>query len=123
MIRNILKAVSAVGVLFLSTFIFSLGFLSMSESYHFFCPDIDTQFTAKYNESKFLKIKPGANADSVLRAIGEPFHINTDSDTTFQWDYSTDGKCKSGDFAWLLRAVVVDTNHKVVKTISTVIYD
>lgn len=98
---------------------FLIGF----ESYCWWNPSIDTQFTQNYSEEKFLSIKQGMTEDQVAKLVGEPFskHHEKRADIVI-WYYSTDGKSKWGDWAWLSKGVYFQNKH-VIKTESSVVYD
>ncbi|WP_163341216.1 hypothetical protein [Desulfopila sp. IMCC35008] len=97
-----------------------LGF----ETYCWWNPTIDTQFSPGYDESKFSSIEPGMSEEYIIELLGEPFTKNVLEDEGAEdWYFSNDGKSEWGDWAWLVRVVRFDKNSKVIKTIESVRYD
>ena len=96
---------------------------SHSESYCFFNPSIDTQYAAGYSEQAFSEITTGMTVQAVQQKLGVPLsaHANRESGR-LEWYYTLDGKCKWGDWAWLVRAVYF-TNGRVTELVMTVAYD
>ncbi len=112
-------------ILLLSTCVvmFYAGRIPLMEGYNPIFPNIDTRFADNYDEVLFRQINVGDDTCIVISKIGYPIEIYKNDDQRFQWNYSTDGKCKEHDFAWLLRAIVIDENGKVIKKYSSIIYD
>jgi hypothetical protein len=93
------------------------------EGYNPFYPDVDTEFSADFNEDLFQQIKIGDDTASVIKKIGHPLEIYEINPEEYQWNYSIDGKCKWADFAWLIKAVIIDKEGKVIKKADTIAYD
>src|SRR6185369_13840979 len=89
--------------------LFALYFLwgySHSESYCFFNPGIDTKYAAGYSEQAFSEVTTGMTVETVQHKLGAPLYAQTNrEDGRLEWYYTNDGKCKWGDWAWLVRAV------------------
>jgi hypothetical protein len=88
------------------------------EQYFVFYPSIDTRFASGYSEVGFRQIQTGMSKAQVESLVGEPlFRVNTAlgpkthwgyplPDATDEiWQYSDDGACSWGDYAWLGRYV------------------
>ena len=97
---------------------------SISESYCFFNPTIDTRYAGGYSEAAFDRIATGQPAESVRRALGEPMYISTDPNRPSRefWQYTGDGKCSWGDWAWFSRYVIIE-NGRVVSAEKSIQYD
>jgi hypothetical protein len=93
------------------------------ETYCWWNPTIDTNFAPNYSEERFSLIKQGMTADEVIGLIGEPLKKFPWEDNIEIWSYSQDGKSKIGDWAWINIGVLFDTNHRVIKTASSIVYD
>jgi outer membrane protein assembly factor BamE (lipoprotein component of BamABCDE complex) len=89
------------------------------EQYFIFYPTIDTRFAPTYKESNFKHIKVGMRIDDVIKLIGEPLEIDTldyqypNKESIYITNYTQDGKCTWGDFAWLDICVYYDKNWNV----------
>jgi hypothetical protein len=119
----LLRVISAVLVTACILCSFSLGTGVLVEGYVFLKPDIDTYYTDGYSEAKFNAIKVGDSVDSVAASIGQPFEKQSLERGDTLWYYSRDGKCEWGDFAWLLKGVIVDKNRHVKELLDGVCYD
>lgn len=115
------KILSVITVVFCCVGMFFLGGFSLHEGYNPVKPDIDTQFGPGYSEENFNKITEGIDSSEVIKLIGRPIGVIGSSSKL--WYYSTDGKCKWQNFAWLARAVVIDRNGKVKQVQKSVRYD
>lgn len=119
----LLKLIS-LAVLFLTAYYFGIfGFATTGEGYFIFDPNIDTRYTEKFNEIKFNTIGPDSDTSDVIRLIGKPMRISLLDDSTYLWHYTTDGKLKKGDFAWLGREVNINRDGRVIKIIKNIYYD
>jgi len=121
--KIIMKITSVIFLFAIAISMFQLGKTLFVESYNWIKPDIDTEFTQKYDEKYFQKIKLGDNINDIVKQIGEPFYIKESELGEYTWSYSNDGKCKWFDFAWLQRAVIVDKNGTVINIKKNIIHD
>ena len=93
------------------------------EAYCFFYPGIDTQYAAGYSEQAFSQITPGMTVHAVQEKLGAPLHSQTNRESgRLEWYYTLDGKCRWGDWAWLVRAVYF-ADGRVVELVKRVEYD
>jgi outer membrane protein assembly factor BamE (lipoprotein component of BamABCDE complex) len=111
------------GVLFVLFALYFLWGYSHSESYCFFRPGIDTQYAAGYSEQAFSQISTGMTVQVVQQKLGAPLYVQTNRQNgRLEWYYTRDGKCKWGDWAWLVR-VVYFTDGRVSELVRRVAYD
>ena len=92
------------------------------EAVCFFNPEIDTQFSPAYTEEAFNSIVIGDSTDKVERILGKPLSKNQIADGSIRFDYSQDGKCWWGDFAWFAREIYFSSG-KVSKVNTQPYYD
>jgi hypothetical protein len=77
------------------------------ENYCFLYPSIDTTYAPQFSERQFKRVRPGDTAESVTARLGQPLKRYPLKAGGEIWYYSRDGKCKWGDYAWLLRRVEI----------------
>ena len=92
-----------------------------TESYCFFYPGIDTQYSPGFSEQAFSQVTTGMTAQAVQQKLGAPLYIQHHADGDL-WFYTLDGKCKWGDWAWLCRQVNI-RDGKVNEIFSYISYD
>jgi outer membrane protein assembly factor BamE (lipoprotein component of BamABCDE complex) len=92
------------------------------ENYNYICPSIDTRYAAAYSESMFSQVTTGMSIQVVRQKLGEPLYAQTNRNGQLEWYYTMDGKCKWGDFAWLVRAVYF-TDGRVSEIVKRVAFD
>ncbi len=88
------------------------------EQYFIFNPRIDTKFAPTFNENKFQLIDRGMSRFEVEKLLGPPLTIDTlkyfyPNQSVYALNYSQDGACSWGDFAWLDVFVLFDKDWKV----------
>src|SRR5688500_14972061 len=93
-----------------------------SESYCFFNPSIDTRYAPGFSEKSFELIHPGMSAQEVQKQLGPPLFTSLNSKGGVDWYYTSDGKCKWGDWAWLVRIVNIK-GGEVREVVRRVSYD
>lgn len=118
---SITRILSLVAIAFLCIIIFLSGGFPLSEGYNPVKPGIDTKFSSGYTEENFNKITIGMDTAEVLKLVGEP--IGKLGRHTRMWYFTSDGKCKWMNFAWLARDIVVGPNGKVRDIHKSVRYD
>lgn len=114
--KNILKALSALGLLGILSFSLQLGRAPLMEGKHMVEPYIDTYFAENYSPEKFDQIELGMTKEEVIEIIGAPLWTGSgyfDSLTT-NYHYTGDGKLSNDDFAWYRSTVGFDTTERVV---------
>ena len=73
------------------------GAMQLMEGYNFFNPNIDTYYTAGFDQKKFESIKEGIDSNQVIVLLGQPrSKLQVDSDLCI-WYYSGDGKSEFRD--------------------------
>ena len=92
------------------------------EMYCFWNPSIDTVYAKGFDEARFEQIRIGMTLHEVNASMCEPLGVWTNKDGCIRLWYTSDGKCRFGDFAWLARGVVV-SNDQVVAIESGLFYD
>ena len=103
-----------------TAFVFSC--YSQMEAYCFFYPSIDTQYAPGFSEPGFSQVSTGMTAQTVQQKLGAPLHTYKASDGTEWWSYTSDGKCKWGDWAWLGRQIIF-RDGMVIEVVKRVYYD
>ena len=102
------------------------------ESYCWWNPSIDTQFTSQYSEKVFDSITPGMTQSNVVALLGEPLfkqpipqghYTFLNAETTEEWRFTDDGKCSWADWAWLGRYVYFNGTGAVTETTKVIHYD
>jgi len=124
--KYLLKTIGILGVGLITLFIFFIGYSVTVEGYNRFSPWIDTKTTDDFSEEKFDLIKVGMDTTQVKNIIGKPyFRQDAEWDSLrFQlWYFTSDGKFKKGDFAWIGREIYIDNNGKVNEIMKTIHYD
>ena len=107
------------GVITLAAILWVYGRL---EAYCYLYPSIDTKFAVGYTERAFNGVSLGMSSTQVETSLSRPLFMTTNINGTVEWDYSCDGKCWWGDFAWLGR-VIVFSNATVIAIQREVFYD
>jgi hypothetical protein len=102
---------------------FEMGRIPFIEGYNPIYPDVDTKFADKYDEELFQQIEIGEDTLSIIQKIGRPIGIREHENGEWHWNYSTDGKCDWADFAWLIKALVINQDGIVVKKFDGIAYD
>lgn len=90
-----------------------------------FCPWnpwIDTRTAPGYSENAFDSLRSGMSTNEVIAKLGQPRDIYPDKPNGQIWQYTGDGKCKIGDWAWMSRTVIF-SNNVVVQTQKRIFYD
>jgi hypothetical protein len=100
-----------------------MGEIPLMEGYNPVYPDVDTKYSESYKEELFQQIKIGEDTTLIIEKIGYPLEVYTDDKGGYQWNYSTDGKCQWADFAWLLKAIIISKDGKVIKKLDIIVYD
>jgi hypothetical protein len=95
-------AVLATAALFL---VVDIGIGCESPSYLW--PSIDTRYAEGYSEEAFDRIRVAMSREEIEDLMCVPFSTYQERDGTLWIDYTQDGKCAWGDFAWILRRVHV----------------
>ncbi len=108
---SLAKILSLIGTGACCLCLFVLGSFMLDEGYNPIVPDVDTKYSAQYDEVKFNSITVGMDTTEVLKILGEPMAKRGNS--TRMWHYTADGNCKWADFAWLDRNLVIDNSGKV----------
>ncbi len=80
-------------------------------------PLIDTECDSSFNPYNIPKLKPGMDKVEVVSLIGAPLYAPDNS-----FEYTRDGKCSFGDFAWYELCIDFE-NGKVSKITSRWVYD
>ena len=119
--NSITKILSLVAIAFFCIILFLTGGFPLSEGYNPVKPTIDTKFSGNYTEENFNKITIGMDTAEVLKLVGEP--IGKLGRHTRMWYFTSDGKCKWMNFAWLARDIVVGPDGKVRDIHKSVRYD
>ena len=119
--NSISKILSIVAIGFFCIILFFTGAFPLSEGYNPIKPEIDTKFSPGYTEENFNKITVGMDTTEVVKLVGEP--IGKLGRHTRMWYFTSDGKCKWMNFAWLARDIVVGANGKVRDIHKSVRYD
>ena len=102
---------------------FAIAFaMAPPEGVNLLHPDIDTQFTSGYSEANFKRIQKDMTKNEVVQLLGDPYSIQKIEDDLEQWEFTSDGASKQGDFAWKGR-VVIFKNNRVVETNSSWRFD
>ena len=97
-------------------FAFSLFFWGY-ESLCMYNPLIDTEYSESFNPYNIPKLKVGMTRDEVVDLVGLPI-----SESNNNMDYTGDGKCSFGDFAWYELYLKLE-NGKVVDITSWWVHD
>jgi len=117
-------------------FLLVFFFIVPHEQYCIFDPWIDTVSAPHYSEDGFDQIRNGMSQSQALSILGEPLKK---SDTYYWngvdmeyrlpegtrecWEYTHDGACSWGDYAWLGRSIYFDRDGKVTGKNKTVNYN
>lgn len=132
MIKIILKALSAIFVSIICTFLYFIGIYSFGEQYHPIDPEIDTEFSATFDKNYFMNIKERDDIDEVIKTLGEPFACYEGELEDYpSYCFSNDGKLLSKsksrsywDFAWIGYYVEFDPySRKVINKYTFIHYD
>ncbi len=82
-------------IFFFSIFLVSAEFIWGFECECMYNPLIDTEYSESFNPYNIPKLKVGMSRDEVVDLVGLPI-----SESNNNMDYTGDGKCSFGDFAW-----------------------
>ena len=116
----------ALSVAILASVIATFGGLEMRCWWN---PWIDTQCTPGFTERGFDSITNGMAKEEVKRILGNPFGTNQvkhewhpyfKSESVEEWHYTSDGKCKWADWAWLGRYICFSSNGVVTEKLKVV---
>jgi len=120
--KLIFKICSIATLIIVSIVMFFVGKFPLAEGYNPFYPDVDTFFSDNYSEKMFRQIKVGDDTCLVIKMIGYPIYAKQETIGS-QWIYSSDGKCKWNDFAWLFRSLLIDEKGKVSEINAQIVFD
>ena len=104
-------------IFFLSIVFIYVEFYWGGESLCIYNPLIDTEYSESFNPYNIPKLKVGMTRDEVVDLVGLPI-----SESNNNMDYTGDGKCSFGDFAWYDFSIKLE-NGKVVDITSKWVYD
>ena len=93
------------GLSALTTGLFAVG-SGLPEGVYPLDPLVDTRFAPGYSRDAFGEVVPGMTERQVLEMLGDPLTKSADGSV---WNYTLDGKCTWGDFAWLTQSVEYDS--------------
>jgi hypothetical protein len=119
----ILKIFSLLVIVFCCFILFVFGTFILGEGYNPIKPGIDTKYAEKYDEAKFNNIQIGSDTLEIIGLLGQPLNKQELSDSTMLWYYTTDGKCKWMDFAWIGRELIINKFGKVKSINKPIHYD
>lgn len=121
------KILGFLGISLITFIVVILGLLPTLENYNKFNPWVDTIVSSGFSEEKFKTIKIGMDTVEVQSIIGIPLYTRNDTsnnDSNYQiWVYTSDGKFKHGDFAWLSRSLFINKDGRVEEISSFIAYD
>ncbi len=105
--------------------VFLLYVIAVVLGHEMYCPwnpSIDTVYADGFSEKAFLTVREGMMMSDVDELMCAPISSWTDPvGRTFVW-YTTDGRCRFWDFAYLQRGLVL-TNGVVSKVITAIAHD
>jgi hypothetical protein len=97
------------------------------EQVFLFNPQIDTMYATGYTDARFLQVKPGMTRATVTRLIGQPLDScaaeSQADEKEYKLNYSRDGACSWGDFAWEDASITMSRNGHVLYTSHAMIED
>lgn len=122
------KIFSVLVAAFVAVIIFFIGSFPHIEGLNRYSPWADSRVAQGFYEEKFDLIEIGFDTIRVKKLIGEPISIQqTDlykqDSIQFIWHYTSDGKSKYADFAWIGRGLYIDKFGTVKKVSKTIYYD
>ncbi|MCD6067723.1 MAG: hypothetical protein K0S33_2549 [Bacteroidetes bacterium] len=117
------RIVAVISTSLIAFVLFSFGQAPLMEGYNPVKPDVDTQYSEKFDEAKFRTIQNGMDTAEVISLIGMPMSRQRLGDTMTLWYYTCDGKCEWADFAWLGRVIYVAESGRVSSTAMPVCHD
>jgi hypothetical protein len=123
LLKIALRCVGVVVAIGAGLLCFSLGQAVLGEGQHPLKPDIDTQFSMGYTDEAFAQLQVGMDSTQVLQLLGMPLSVQHWENCEQEWAFSQDGKAWPADFAWMNRAVVLDSTGKVRLIINGMSYD
>jgi hypothetical protein len=103
--------------------VFISGRISLMEGYNIFNPYIDTEFAENYTPKKFEVITSDFTKEKVLKTIGKPLFIITDTiSNQTEFIYTNDGflRRKSNreyninDFAWYRSSISFNSKWEII---------
>jgi len=127
MIKDIYyKIISIIVAGTITVIIFFVGSFPHIEGLNRYSPWADTRVAQGFSEEKFDLIEIGFDTMRVKDLIGEPFstqQMDLNDSINLIWYYTSDGKSKYADFAWIGRELYIDKFGKVSKILKTIHYD
>ncbi|HYG16519.1 MAG TPA: hypothetical protein VEC12_12260 [Bacteroidia bacterium] len=105
------------------SYCFLLGQVISIEGYYPLQPDIDTYYAPGYNEKVLNSLKIGNDTSEIIKKLGQPFSKQKIGSTRQLWYYTSDGKCKTDDYAWLGRELMINDQGKISSINRPVHYD
>jgi outer membrane protein assembly factor BamE (lipoprotein component of BamABCDE complex) len=119
-----MKILSLVAIGVICVLVFFIGGFPLSEGYNPVKPTADTKFASNYAEETFNKVTVGMDTSEVFKLIGEPLgKLPRYASFKPLWYYSVNKESKSGDFAWLKRAIIFGRDGKVREVQKSVVYE
>jgi outer membrane protein assembly factor BamE (lipoprotein component of BamABCDE complex) len=92
-----------------------------AESFCFFNPWIDTETAPGFSEKTFDSLRGGMSTNDVMAKLGQPLWVDQEGQFS-AWQYTCDGKCTWGDWAWMSRSVTF-SNNLVIRAEKRIYYD
>lgn len=118
-----MKILSLVAIGVFCVLMFFIGGFPLSEGYN---PvnRVRPKFSDNYTEENFNKITVGMDSSEVFKLVGEPLgRLPRYASFKPLWYFTVNKESKSGDFAWLKRAIVFGRDGKVREVQKSVRYE